>query len=161
VLIDLVGMDNVTRRMSSLGLSATKLRRHMSDLAAARRGDENVSTPSDIVRLLEALSKGEGLVPSSRDEAIALLKKPKSSRLRKALPAEVEIADKPGELEGVRVDAGIVFAKNRPYILCLMTTYLKDETDGERAIEDAARAAYDYFSSLGAGGLYGREIGKQ
>jgi beta-lactamase class A len=161
VLIDLVGMDNVTRRMSSLGLSATKLRRHMIDLAAARRGDENVSTPSDIVRLLEVLSKGEGLVPSSRDEAIALLKKPKSSRLRKALPAEVEIADKPGELEGVRVDAGIVFAKNRPYILCLMTTYLKDETDGERAIEDAARAAYDYFSRLGAGGLYGRQIGKE
>src|SRR5207247_2638411 len=104
-------------------------------------------------------SKGEGLTSSSRDEAIALLKKPKTSRLRKGLPSGVEAADKPGELEGVRVDAGIVFAKNRPYILCVMTTYLKDEAEGERAIEDASRAAYEYFSRLGAGGLYGRQIG--
>ena len=100
-----------------------------------------MSTPADIVRLLEALSKGEGLTSSSRDEALALLKKPKASRLRKGLPPGIEAADKPGELEGIRVDAGIVFAKNRPYILCVMTTYLKDEAEGERAIEDASRAA--------------------
>jgi len=161
VLIDLVGMDNVTRRMAGLGLGATKLRRHMIDLAAARRGDENVSTPSEIVRLLEVFSKGEGLTASSRADAIALLKKPKSSRLRKALPPGVETADKPGELEGVRVDAGIVFAHNRPYILCVMTTYLTNEAEGERAIEEAARAAYEYFSRLGDGGLYGRQVGKQ
>jgi beta-lactamase class A len=47
VLIDIVGMDNVTTRMASLGLKATKLRRKMIDLEAARRGDENVSTPAD------------------------------------------------------------------------------------------------------------------
>jgi beta-lactamase class A len=160
VLIDLAGMDNVTRRMAGLGLNATKLRRRMIDLAAAKRGDENVSTPAEIVRLLEAFAKGEGLTSSSREEAIALLKKPKTSRLRKGLPAGVETADKPGELEGVRVDAGIVFAKNRPYILCAMTTYLRDETEEKRAIEEVSRAAYDYFSRLGAGLQYGRQIGR-
>ncbi len=169
VLIDLAGMENVTRRMAGLGLTATKLRRHMIDLAAARRGDENVSTPAEIVRLLELLngpanagphtSGPDDLTASSHDAAIALLKKPKTSRLRKGLPSGVEAADKPGELEGVRVDAGIVFAKNRPYILCVMTTYLKDEAEGERAIEETSRAAYEYFSRLGAGGLYGRQIG--
>ena len=182
VLIDLTGMENVTRRMARLGLTATKLRRHMIDLAAARRGDENVSTPADVVRLLELLNGPakagpdtsgpsgpakagpymtgvDDLMASSRDAAIALLKKPKTSRLRKGLPSGVETADKPGELEGVRVDAGIVFAKNRPYILCAMTTYLKDEAEGERAIEDMSRAAYDYFVRLGAGGSYGRQIG--
>jgi beta-lactamase class A len=176
VLIDLAGMDNVTRRMAGLGLNATKLRRRMIDLAAARRGDENVSTPADIVRLLELFygpakagpyqRQGSGphqpeeLSATSRDEAIALLKKPKASRLRKGLPSGVETADKPGELEGVRVDAGIVFAKNRPYILCVMTTYLKEDAEGERAIEEASRAAYDYFSRLGAGLQYGRQIGR-
>ena len=47
VLIDRLGMENITRRMQGLGLNATKLRRHMMDLVAARRGDENVSTPDD------------------------------------------------------------------------------------------------------------------
>ena len=69
-------------------------------------------------------------------KAIELLKKPKENRLRKGLPEGVASADKSGELEGVRVDAGIVFAKNRPYVLCVMTTFLKDEAEGERAIED-------------------------
>ena len=152
VLIDLLGMDNVTRRMAGLGLTATKLRRHMIDLAAARRGDENVSTPGEVVRLLEILSKSP--------DAIALLEKPKTSRLRAGLPPDVRTADKPGELEGVRVDAGIVSAKNRPYILCVMTTYLKNEADGEKAIEEMSRVSYEYFRRLGAGLEYGRQVGR-
>jgi beta-lactamase class A len=160
VLIDLLGMDKIAARMTALGLPATKLRRRMIDLAAARRGDENVSTPAEIVRLLEIIAKGEGLSASSRDQAIALLKKPKASRLRRALPPGIDTADKPGELEGVRVDAGIVYARNRPYIICVMTTYLVDETEGEAAIVELAKAAYEYFSRLGSGGAYGRQIGR-
>jgi len=143
VLIDLLGMDNVTKRMASLGLTETKLRRHMMDMAAARRGDENVSTPDEIVRLLQIL------VTSHQDAAIALLEKPKSSRIRRALPPGVQTADKPGELQGVRVDAGIVFAKNRPFVLCVMTKSLRSEADGEAAIQDVTRAAYEYFSRQG------------
>jgi hypothetical protein len=56
------------------------------------------------------------------------------------------------------VDAGIVFAKNRPYVLCVMTTFLKDELEGERAIEELSRAAYEYFSRVGAGGTFGRRL---
>src|SRR5438445_9529413 len=109
VLIDRLGMQNISARMQSLGLGATKLRRHMMDTAAARRGDENVSTPDDIVRLLQAISKNP--------DALQLLEKPKASRLRLGLPPGAVTADKPGELDGVRVDAGIVFAKNRTSIL--------------------------------------------
>ena len=142
VLIDRLGMENITARMKSLGLAHTLLRRHMMDAAAARRGDENVSTPDELARLLEIVSKNA--------DAVTLLEKPKESRLRRGLPAGVRTADKPGELEGVRVDAGIVFAKNRPYILCVMTSYLKDEAEGERAITDISRATYEYFDRLGS-----------
>ncbi|HZR25060.1 MAG TPA: serine hydrolase [Vicinamibacterales bacterium] len=142
VLIDKLGMAQITSRMQSLGLQTTKLRRHMMDTAAARRGDENVSSPADIVRLLEIMNK--------TPDAIALLKKSKESRLRRGLPEDVETADKPGELDGVRVDAGIVFAKNRPYILCVMTAYLKSDAEGERAIEDISRASYEYFTRVGS-----------
>jgi beta-lactamase class A len=151
VLIDRLGMDRIAARMQGLGLHATKLRRHMMDTAAARRGDENVSTPDELVRLLKEMNDG-------MPQAIELLKKPKENRLRKGLPEGVMSADKSGELEGVRVDAGIVFAKNRPYALCVMTTFLKDEAEGERAIEAMSRAAYEYFSRLGAGGALGRRL---
>ena len=150
VLIDRLGMQNVAARMQGLGLAGTKLRRHMMDTAAARRGDENVSTPDELVRLLQAIQK--------IDAAVELLKKPKESRLRRGLPAGVAAADKPGELDGVRVDAGIVFARNRPYVFCVMATFLKDEPEGERAIQEMSRAAYDYYVRLADAPL-GRRFG--
>ena len=151
VLIDRLGMDKIVARMQGLGLNATRLRRHMMDTAAARRGDENVSTPDELARLLRTMNE-------TMPDAIALLKKPKENRLRKGLPEGVASADKSGELEGVRVDAGVVYAKNRPYVLCVMTTFLKDEAEGERAIEEISRVAYEYFSRLGAGGVLGRRL---
>ena len=54
------------------------------------------------------------------------------------------------------VDSGIVVANNRPFLLSVMTTFLKDEAEGERAIEAISRAAYEHFSRLGAGGALGR-----
>ena len=70
VLIELLGMERITARMRDLGLPQTKLRRYMIDLEAAKRGNENVSTPAEIARLLEAYHRGTGLTPASRDEAL-------------------------------------------------------------------------------------------
>jgi len=156
LLIDRLGMGSVTRRMLDLGLSGTRLRRHMMDVAAARRGEENVSTPDEMVRLLQTMYGAAGDDRQTMDAAIQLLEKPKQSRLRRGLPAGVVVADKPGELEGVRVDAGIVFAKNRPYVFAAMATFLGNEADGERAIEEMSHAAYAYFSRVGGGGALGR-----
>jgi beta-lactamase class A len=162
VLIERLGMEAITARMRGLGLKDTKLRRYMIDLEAARRGNENVSTPAELARLLETFHRGTGLTPASRDEALKILKKEKVplSALGRGLPAGVEVANKPGELEGVRVDAGIVFARNRPYIFSVMTSYLLEDEAGDRMIEELSRVAYGYFSRLGAGGEYGRQMGR-
>lgn len=162
VLIELLGMEAITARMRTLGLEETKLRRYMIDLEAAKRGNENVSTPAEIARLLEALYRGTGLTPASRDEALGILKKEKVplSAMVKPLPAGLEVANKPGELEGVRVDAGIVYAKKRPYVFSVMTTALQRDEAGEAAIEELSRIAYGYFSRIGAGTEYGRQIGR-
>src|SRR5437588_2858972 len=61
ILIDRVGMQNVNATLRNLGLTKTMLRRKMMDIAAARRGDENVSTPQEMTRLLEAIYKGQAL----------------------------------------------------------------------------------------------------
>ena len=61
ILIDRVGKDNVNATLRGLGLSKTMLRRKMMDIAAARRGDENVATPQEMVRLLEEIYKEKAL----------------------------------------------------------------------------------------------------
>ncbi len=158
VLIDAVGMTNVTARMASLGLAATKLRRKMIDAAAARRGDENVSTPSEIARLLEVIYRGEGLKPETRTALIAILKKPKTTPMRRGVPPGVGVANKPGTLEGIEVDAGIVELQSRPYVLSVMTGYLTENADGEAAITSISRAAFEYFNRLAKSSVYGRVI---
>jgi len=124
----------------------------MMDAAAARRGDENVSTPDEVVRLLQALQ--------TSDSAVDLLKKPKESRLPKGLPPGGARPTSRGELDGVRVDAGIVFAGNRPYVFSVMSTFLRDEGEGERAPpRRCRRVTYEYFTRLADAPL-GRRIGR-
>ncbi len=158
VLIDRVGMDNVTKRMAALGLRNTRLRRKMMDLGAARRGNENVSTPAELALLLQFLHRGEGLSKASGGALLAILRKPKSSPMRTAIPEDIVVANKPGNLEAVEVDAGIVYVEGRPYIQVVMTTYLKTNAAGDAAIQSASQAAFEYFSRLAKSSEYGRTI---
>src|SRR5260370_26687110 len=79
VLIDRVGKDNVNAMLRGLGLTKTILRRKMMDVAAARRSEENVSTPQEMVRLLEAIYKGKALNKELNAEFIKQLSTLKDS----------------------------------------------------------------------------------
>ena len=160
VLIDRLGLGAIASRMQSLGLGGIRLRRKMMDSAAAQRGDENVATPREIVRLLGVLHAGEGLKPESKAAALKVLDVGAGGYIRRGIANGVDVLNKPGELEGVRVDAAIVRAAHRPFALAIMTTYLKDEAEGERAIGDLSRVFYEYFSRLGFGSEFGRQMKK-
>ena len=158
VLYDGVGKDNVNAMLRSLGLSKTMLRRKMMDVAAARRGEENVATPQEMVRLLEAIHKGKVLNKQSTTELIKQLSTVKQSYIPRYLPEGVQVANKPGELEGVRTDSGIVFAQNRPFAISVMTAYDRDEKVAERAISEVALEAFRYFEMRGKTSDYGRVL---
>jgi beta-lactamase class A len=158
LLIDAVGMENVTRRMSALGLSGLKLRRRMIDMEAARRGDENVGSPADLARLLTIIHRSEGLKKESSEAILAILRKPKPGALRDGVPSAVPVANKTGTLEGVAADAGIVYLVDRPYVFVATTTYLKSNAAGEAAIRAASQTAFDYFNRLAMSSEFGRII---
>jgi beta-lactamase class A len=158
VLIDRVGMGNVNAMLRSLELTKTMLRRKMMDIAAARHGDENVATPQEMVRLLEAIYKEKALNKQATTEFIKQLSTLKDSYIPRALPENVQVANKPGELEGVRNDCGIVFAPNRPFVISVMTAYDRDEKAAERAISEVALEAYHYFEMRGKTSDYGRVL---
>jgi beta-lactamase class A len=161
ILIDRAGMGNVNAEIGRLGLKETKLRRHMMDLDAARQGNENVSTPREMMTLLEKVHAGGILDAAHTAEYFRLLELPKSSEFNTALPDTVKIADKPGALEAVRCDSGIIEVPGHPFVMSVMTTYLSHEDEGERAIEDVARLAYAYFERLGRSSPYGRVISEK
>jgi len=161
LLIDRVGMKNVNSRLKSLGLNQTRLERKMMDVKAAEEGRENISTPFEMMTLLEKIYKGQLLSPASRQEFFNILALPKDSPLQQAVPEGVVVADKPGELEAVRCDSGLVFLKKHPYIICVMTTYLKSEAEGNAAIKKIGQAAFSYFDRLERSSEYGRIVSEK
>jgi beta-lactamase class A len=158
VLIDRVGMDSVNAFLSAQGLRDTRLRRKMMDLKAAAEGRENVSSPHEMMTLLEALYRGQVLNKEMTEDFFKVLSTHKDSWIPRKLPDDLKIANKPGELEGVRNDSGVIFVDKRPYILCVMTTYLRRERDGEEAISDISLAAWRMFDRIARASEYGRVI---
>jgi beta-lactamase class A len=158
VLIDRVGMDNVNAFLSAQGLRDTRLRRKMMDLKAAVEGRENVSTPNEMLNLLAALYRREILNKDLTADFFKVLSTHKDSWIPRDLPDDLKIADKPGALEGVRNDSGVIFVDKRPYVLCVMTTYLHRERDGEEAISNISLAAWRMFDRIARASEYGRVI---
>jgi beta-lactamase class A len=158
VLIDRVGMTNVNALLDGLGLTHTRLQRKMMDVKAAAEGRENLSTPREMMTLLDQIYRGKVLNKEMTDDFFTMLSTHKSSPISRDLPDGTKCADKPGELEGVRADSGVIFVQNRPYVISVMTTYLRNERAGEDAIARISVASYRMFDRLGRASEYGRVV---
>ncbi len=158
LLIEKAGMEAINGRMDALGLTKTRLRRKMMDVPAAAAGRENVSTPTEMIALLEKIDGGQVLKEPFRGQLIDLLAIAKGGPLQNGIPDDVIVAEKSGQLEAVRADAGIVYLKDRPFVICVMTTYLKNDRDGNPAISAIAKLVYEHFWMLQRAGEYGRIV---
>ncbi len=153
----LVRNGNTNNTMKELGLDNTVV-----GGSWIPNKDGNVTTPQDIMLLLEKIYNGEAASKDSCDEIIELMKKCQTgqSRISKYLPRnEVEVAHKTGTISGVVNDAGIVFPKgSNPFIICVFTKFIKGWEggyaewekgggieQGEEAIAKISKAAYDHL----------------
>ena len=73
--IQMAGMDGVNRMMDELGLRHTRPRRKMMDSAAVARGDENLSTPEEMARLVEMVYRGKLVDEAASKEILEIMKK--------------------------------------------------------------------------------------
>lgn len=156
ILIEQTGMANVNRTLDELGLSQMRLRRKMIDQAAQARGEENTATPQAAMSLMEKLYRGEVGNRRLSDDVLQVLKLRKNSPIPRLLPASLEIANKPGGIEGVSCDWAIVYVPERPYAIAVMTNYNGDGADD--AIAKVSKLAYDYFVRLSRSTSYGARV---
>ena len=153
--IDWAGMDETNALLREMGLTATTLRRKMQDRPAIIRGDENVATPVECVAMLELLHNGRPS-PEVAERCLEILKKPNNGPLNKAIPQDLPVANKPGGMDRVRCDAGIVYLPIRPYAVAVMTKFgLQDPLQQEAFVIDTAKTVHQTMSALDSTNEFG------
>ena len=158
ICIDLAGMDETNDLIQELGLRSTHLRRKMQDDAAVAEGRENVSTPEEMVAILERLY-GDRPSPKAARMCLDVLKKPKTGPLRKGIPPTVPLANKTGTIENASCDAGIAYLPRQPYAIAVMTKFgLGAPEAHDQFITDVARAVHETMATLDTTTNFGRGI---
>jgi beta-lactamase class A len=119
LVLDRIGTAAVNARLEGLGLTQTKILRKLEsggvrkareDAPMARFG-LGVSTPREMVMLLEKLDRGEVISREASAEMIKILKREQDQRGIGRTLNEVEMATKSGALDRLRSDVGIVYTK--------------------------------------------------
>ena len=101
--------------------------------------------------MVELIYRGKAVSETASKGMIAMMKLVKDD-MRKAVPAEVEVASKVGELTGVRTEIGIIYLPGRPFVLAVMGTCLKEP---QSPVEDITRIVFDHYAKLAKGNIYG------
>lgn len=120
-------------------------------------GDNNITTPGDMVKVLSKIYNREILDDSACEDILNIMKACQTnSRLPRYIPNTVDIAHKTGTLDRVANDVGIIYHDNSDYILAVFYNgnLATDEdyyrnvngTVGEDFIANLSKELYDYIS---------------
>lgn len=166
ICIDLATMEDINETLSQLGLSVTRLVRKMQDKEGLAAGKDWLSTPLEMMKLMDGLYSKRGLSPWVCEESLKILRKPKvgliGGVIRNSVPTEIEVADKSGWVNGALSDVGIVYLPKRPYVVALLTKHIPS-TDPKMlnaiwTMTEVTRHVHCYFSEIDSATKYGRKV---
>ena len=119
----------------------------LADSAGLSEDHGDVSTPAEMVRLLEIIYRGEKHTPRSRDAMMdVLLRQQATSIIPAELPPGTAIAHKTGGVPSVRCDVGMVFSPSGPYAVAIMAKEVTDTKAVDRRLARVSRTVYDVFN---------------
>jgi beta-lactamase class A len=153
-LITLVGANEVTNTMRSLGAQRIQVLRGVEDGKAFDKGLNNTTTARDLAIILRAIQEGRAAPPPATREMLRiLLAQEFNERIPAGLPSGTPVAHKTGDITAVSHDAAIVYPPGRkPYVLVVLTRGIADPKKSDKLIADISRIVYAHNSAaLGAG----------
>jgi len=152
--------DAVNAYLDKLGIRTTRVMRKIvgsgepAGLSAAGKLPENrkyglgVSTPRDMVTILEKLERGEIVSPDASREMIAVMKRCQDSTgMRRSLQG-MPIANRTGALDALRSEVGIAWSKGGPIAIAITVDGIPKpdwtpDNPGSLLIADLARILVD------------------
>jgi beta-lactamase class A len=143
ILIEIVGANNVMRTMQDLGAHDIRVLRGVEDLKAYEAGLNNTTTAFDLMRITEAIAKGE----TERSEEMfgILADQYFNDQIPAFLPEEVVVAHKTGSITGVQHDSGIILLPDgRQYVLVTLSKDLSSPEEGKQVNASVSKLIYDF-----------------
>ncbi|MFC0508222.1 serine hydrolase [Micromonospora costi] len=150
VLIDYFGgFAPVNDLIDSMNQRETILARKMLDTEAAMRGEENYTSPDDVVALLGAVWDAQILTPASRDLMIGFMaEQTLNTKIPAALPPGVPVAHKTGDLPDASHDVGYYLIPGSETVVAFLTS--GPMASGDETVRQLARTVYDHLVDPGA-----------
>jgi beta-lactamase class A len=106
----------------------------------------DVSSPSDMVRLLDMIYRGDILSASSREAVLDILDRQQlGTIIPHYLPPGTKTGHKTGGVTGVRCDVGIVYAPSGPYAIAIMSRDVTAGKEIDRQLARVSQAVYEHF----------------
>jgi beta-lactamase class A len=151
-LITLVGADEVTRTMRSLGAQRIQVLRGVEDGKAFEKGLNNTTTARDLSIILRAIEEGKAASPMATREMLGiLLAQEFNEKIPAGLPPGTRVAHKTGEITAVSHDAAIIYPPGRkPYVLVVLTRGITDGTKSSKLIADISSMVYAHNAAVAA-----------
>lgn len=139
VLIDHYGIDQMNAYFKEQGYQDTKLERRMLDINV-KSDKDNYTSLNDCLKLLEKLYDQKEQEPQKT--MIAIMEGQKlRTKIPHKLPKDLKVANITGEQDQVENDIGIVFTKDDPYAIVVLTKEVPDIVKTREAIVEYSLAA--------------------
>jgi beta-lactamase class A len=142
LLMDKLGIANIGGGVQALGADGLNVLRDLEDSKAFAQGLNNTTTARALLKLLEAIARGEAVDADSSRQMIEILERQTfNERIPAGLPPGTRVAHKTGEITRIQHDAAIVFAP-RPFVLVVLTRGLENPKEGSALIAEITRRLY-------------------
>ena len=133
------------------GYTSTHLGR---EFLAANPTDDNYTSASDCCRLLSEIYNSSLVNTDASADMLALLQaQTKTAKIPAGVPSGIATANKTGELADsgklgvVENDIAIVFDKDHPYVLCILSNNLQNNASAQDIIKKISADVYTYMTT--------------
>ena len=116
--------------------------------------DDNYTSASDCCRLLSEIYNNSLVNTDASAEMLALLQaQTKTNKIPSGVPSDTATANKTGELADsgklgvVENDIAIVFDKEHPYVLCVLSNNIQNNTTAQDTIKKISADVYTYMTT--------------
>ncbi|MBU5480447.1 serine hydrolase [Blautia sp. MSJ-19] len=116
--------------------------------------DDNYTSASDCCRLLSEIYTNSLVNADASAEMLALLQaQTKTAKIPAGVPSGIATANKTGELTAsdklgvVENDIAIVFDKDHPYVLCVLSNNIQNNTSAQDTIKKISSDVYTYMTT--------------